>query len=497
MTWTPADEARHRFLTNKREVLRLESVQRNKIATYFPDKGPYRRELYPKHMEFFAASAKYREISLIAANRVGKSEAGAYAAALHLTGDYPDWWVGKRFDHAVRGWAAGTTNEKTKEIVQEKLCGCLEREANDDPQKAVGLGTGMIPGDKIASVEYHPGIRNSIKTVWVEHRSGRKSQLTFKSFEQGREAFEGTQQDFVWLDELAPEDVYLECLVRTMTTNGIVYLTFTPLNGLTEVVLLFMPGGDVPAVQDKGRYVVQAEWDDVPHLSEEAKAELYRSIPPHQRDARSKGRPQLGSGAIFPVPETDISVQPFDIPRHWPRAYGLDVGTCTACVWGAIDPESGCIYLYREYYREGEEPAVHAAAIKGAGAWIPGVIDPAARGRSQIDGRALLDMYRDLGLDIETATHYGRSPVETGLLEMWDAMTAGKFKVFSSLTRWFQEFRLYRRDDKGRIVKKFDHLVDGSRYLFLAGRDRAKAQPGPPKVYAESAAFKGDRGWMV
>lgn len=423
----------------------------------------------------------------------GKSEAGSYATTLHLTGDYPDWWKGKRFDHAIRAWAAGTTNEKTRETVQEKLCGSLEREPDDDPQKAVGLGTGMIPGDKIVNVEYHPGIRSSIKNVWVKHKSGRNSQLTFKSYEQGREAFEGSSVEIAWLDEESPQDVYLECLVRTMTTNGIVYLTFTPLNGLTDVVLLFMPGGDVPPVQDKGRFVVQAEWDDAPHLTEKAKTELYRTLPPHQRDARSKGRPQLGSGAIYPVPETDISVQPFDIPRHWPRVYGLDVGTCTAAIWGAQDPDTETWYMYREYYREGEEPAVHAAAIKGAGSWIPGVIDPAARGRSQIDGRRLLEMYKDLGLDVEPSNN----AVESGLFEVWNAMTAGKFKVFSTLTRWFQEFRLYRRDEKGRIVKKFDHLQDAGRYLFLSGRDRAKVQPAPTKVYAESAAFKGERGWMV
>ena len=66
------------------------------------------------------------------------------------------------------------------------------------------------------------------------------------------------------------------------------------------------------------KFVVMADWDDVPHLSKSEKDELIASIPPHQRDARTKGVPQLGSGAIFPVPETDVLVEDFDIPPHYP-----------------------------------------------------------------------------------------------------------------------------------------------------------------------------------
>ena len=113
------------------------------------------------------------------------------------------------------------------------------------------------------------------------------------------------------------------------------------------------------------RYVVMATWDDVPHLSEEDKEELWESIPPYQRDARSKGVPQLGSGAIYPVPESEIVVDPFQIPDWWPRVYGLDVGwNRTACVWGAIDRESATVYLYSEHYQGQSEPSVHAHAYR-------------------------------------------------------------------------------------------------------------------------------------
>lgn len=243
------------------------------------------------------------------------------------------------------------------------------------------------------------------------------------------------------------------------------------------------------------KYVVTATWDDVPHLTEEVKTKLWESIPPFQRDARSKGVPQLGSGAIFPVPESDITVNDFEIPAHWPRAYGLDVGwNRTAACWGAIDRESGIIYLYSEHYRGQAEPSIHAESVKSRGAWIPGVIDPAARGRAQRDGVQLLEEYKNLGLDIEIAFN----GVESGLYDVWQRLSSGKIKVFKSMSNWLYEYRLYRRDEKGKIVKENDHIMDATRYLIMSGLERAKVKPS--EVKEQSQGYQsyggGSDGWM-
>lgn len=244
------------------------------------------------------------------------------------------------------------------------------------------------------------------------------------------------------------------------------------------------------------RAVVSATWDDAPHLSAEARADLWRSIPPYQRDARSKGIPQLGSGAIYPIAEEDVVVPPFDIPVHWRRGYALDVGwNRTAAVWGAEDRESGVIYLYSEHYRSEAEPVVHVGAINTRGAWIPGVIDPAAKGRSQRDGIALLETYRGLGLDLEAADH----AVEAGIYATWTLLSAQKLRVFASLGHWLSEYRLYRRDEKGVIVKANDHLMDATRYLVMSGRDRMKPKPAdkPAKRFDQyGGAEAGGTGWM-
>ena len=228
------------------------------------------------------------------------------------------------------------------------------------------------------------------------------------------------------------------------------------------------------------RYIVQAGWRDVPHLSDSDIEEMAASISPHQLEARMNGTPTLGAGAIYPVPEQEIVIEPFQMPAWWPRLYGLDVGwDRTAAVWGSLDRDTDTIYLYSEHYRGQAEAPVHAKAIRMRGEWIQGVIDTAARGRSQTDGRSLWSLYEDEGLRLIKAN----KALEAGLLEVLDRLSTGRLRVFSTLQHWLEEYRLYRRDEKGRVVKENDHLMDATRYLVM-GIHHATTRPAQ-KVQAE------------
>lgn len=230
-----------RDLLRKYRIAKLRE-QRRKAWTYFPETGPLRRELYKKHMEFFEAGATYRERCFMAGNRTGKTISGAFESVLHLTGLYDDiapWWCGRRFTEPVRGWASGKTNETTRDILQAKLFGEI---AYSNGRKTV-TGTGLIPGDLIGDITWKQGVSDFIDTAKIKHVTGGWSTLGLKSYQQGRGSFEGTEQHFVWLDEEAPLSIYGECLIRTATTNGLVMLTFTPLEGCTETVLQFLPEG--------------------------------------------------------------------------------------------------------------------------------------------------------------------------------------------------------------------------------------------------------------
>lgn len=207
------------------------------ISRLYPDSGPLRRELYPRHLEFFAAGRVHRERAFIAANRIGKTwGVGAYETTLHLTGDYPSWWEGKRFAEPVRWWASGKTNETTRDIVQAALLGAV---TSEDGRKVCN-GQGMIPGDLLSGYSWKAGVTDLVDSVSVRHKSGGLSTLGLKAYAQGRGAFEGAAQHGIWLDEEPDMSVYIECLTRTMTTDGMVICTFTPLEGMSDVVMAFL-----------------------------------------------------------------------------------------------------------------------------------------------------------------------------------------------------------------------------------------------------------------
>lgn len=219
------------------------------------------------------------------------------------------------------------------------------------------------------------------------------------------------------------------------------------------------------------KYVDMIGWDDCPHLqppniSKEELDEMEKNVRPHQREARRKGRPSLGAGAIYPVLEDDIFIDPFEIPKHWPRGYGMDVGwRKTAGIWGAVDrePELPIVYLYSEYYVGEALPALHAVSFKSRGSWIRGAFDHAGNRSNERDGRKLRREYEDLGLKLVSAN----KGVEAGLFHVLTLMQSGRLKIFNSLVNTKREFRLYRRDEKGKIVKENDHLMDAMRYLLF------------------------------
>lgn len=468
-------------------VAELERRQSAKFGQYFTDAGPCARDGYPKHLEFFDAGDRFKERLFMAANRVGKSEGGAFEVTCHLTGKYPHWWTGRRFDVPVEVWACGTTSETTRDIVQTKLFG-----AADKIGEWIG---GMVPPNLVGKYTRRThGLANSLESVWVKHVSGGWSVVGLKTYEQGRKSFEGTAKHVVWCDEEPPSDCYTEMLYRTLTTQGIVLVTFTPLQGMSDVVTGFLePSEDARA----HKCYVQAGWKDVPHLTEADKAALLATTPPYQIKARTEGEPVLGSGAIYPIAEEQIIVPTRAVPDTWRRVYAMDVGwNRTAAVWAAQDPGSSAWELYDEHYMGQGEPASHAAAVKARGEWIKGVIDPASAGASQKDGQRLIDIYRtDLGLKLEPA----ENAVEAGLMAVWNLLITGRLRVQAHLHNWLSEFRKYHRDERGKIVKANDHLMDATRYLVVSGEPHLSVRPKKPHEIdpAKRSGMPSARtGWM-
>lgn len=425
----------------------------NKLAEY---------TAYKKQVVFHAAGKTYRERLLIAANQVGKTWSAGFETAMHLTGRYPDNWQGRTFAKPVSGWAAGVTSEVTRDSVQRVLCGRIN-----------SIGTGAIPKDAIKDKSLKRGVADALDTMVIRFGGGGdvqagESLLGFKSYDQGREKFQAETLDFVWFDEEPDDDIYMEGLTRTNATNGIVYMTFTPLKGMTTTVKRFLI--DKPA----GTHVTSMTIDDAEHYTPDQRAAIIASYPAHEREARTKGIPSLGSGRIFAIDEESLKVEAFPIPEHWAQLAGIDFGWDhpSAAVRFAWDKDSDTVYVTDCHRQKEQTPQMFALSLKEWPAWLPVAWPHDGLQHDKGSGDQLAELYRKAGLKMmsERATHPdGSNGVEAGLQDMLQRMQLGKFKVFSHLAEWFEEFRMYHRKD-GKVVKESDDLMAATRYAWMMKR---------------------------
>lgn len=443
-------------LTRHLEELRRRQTE-DKLGRYVP---------YAKQKEFHTLGASKRERMLLAGNQQGKTFCGGMEMAIHLTGRYPDWWQGRRFETPIRAWAAGNTGESTRDTVQRILIGPLGH-----------YGSGTIPKDAVIDTRTGRGVPDALDTILVRHANGGTSQVSFKSYERGRERWQGETLHAVWYDEEPPVDVYTEGLARISATRGIAYLTATPLLGMTGVVRRFLqdPSAD--------RGCVKMTINDAEHISVEEREKIISGYPEHEREARVNGVPMLGSGRVFPIAESAITEDAFELPQHFARIVGLDFGINhpTAAAWLAWDRDTDTVHVHDCYRVRGESAIVHAAAIRARGAWIPCAWPHDGHSADKGSGDSLASIYRAQGVHMissHATFEDGGNSVEAGIQEMLIRMQTGRLKVARHLLDWFEEFRLYHRKD-GRIVKEADDLLSATRYgLMMLRHARTAEQSG-------------------
>ena len=457
----------HRKVEILRELRKRERY--NKLDYYDP---------YPYQQNFHNTGKNCNQRLLMAANRIGKSYCGAAEMGFHLTGLYPKWWKGRIFRQPITGWSGGVSNETTRDIVQAELLG-----SPDDPD---AFGSGAIPRSKIIKTERKPGVPNAKSMALISHVSGGNSSLFFKAYEMGQEKWQGRSVDCVWLDEEPSRDIYSQAVTRTLDRRGMVYMTFTPEQGMTETVASF-----INSIKP-GQSLDNATWDDATekvktvlngksgHLNEAVMEQILSSYSPHERDMRRNGRPSIGSGLVFPVSEDRIACDPFSIKSHWPRICGIDFGYDhpTAVVWIAWDRDEDIMYIYDCYSASKAAPLVHANVIRTRPYFIPVAWPHDGNRRDSMGNPGLAEQYRNMGVNM-LPFHFENPPalgekkggnsIEVGIMDILQRMEDDKFKVFNTLGLWFSEFRMYHRKD-GKIVPLRDDLMSATRYTAMSQR---------------------------
>ena len=467
-----AASARKPTLDETLEMLELAvQVRREEQMAFFKP--------YPKQALFFELTAKKKEVMLMAANQYGKSDAGAFATACHLTGLYPDWWKGRRWTRPTRGWIAGETSLVVRDVQQKKLCG--------EPGVEAAFGTGMIPKAFLLDKSMARGITDAYDTIQVRHKSGGISIGRFKSYEQGRTKFQGETLDWGWPDEEPDEEVYSEFLTR-IAEGGSMFMTFTPMKGRSKVVLRFLDE------YSPDRAVVNATLDEAEHFSADEKKRRMAGYLPHERDARGRGIPVMGSGAVYQFSEDMIrepGIPSGVIPPQWAKLWGIDFGIDHpfAAVLGLWDRDNDVIHIAHTIRLAGNLGSpeslslTHANAMRNVAAAVPVAWPHDGTQRDKGSGEQISKIYAKHGLSMlaDHATYEaGGFGPEAAVMEIGERAVTGRFKVAAHLSDWFSEFRLYHRKD-GRIVRQEDDLMSATEKVIMMKRF-ARAVPLGSKV---------------
>ncbi len=451
-------------------------VKLMKLARQAHTSGEYRRkfhmadywglsEWYEPQLRFFAAGTKHHQRLLRGGNQVGKSFPCAYEAGLHMTGQYPKWWTGKRFNKPTRGWIIGPERSLVRDGPQRKLT-AMQGE----------FGTGTIPLAAFAGKPVMvPGGTGSIDTMSVVHETdGAKdgvSTATFKSFEQGSEKMQSESVDWIWIDERCSEEIYSELMARTTATDGIAFLSYTPLKGGGELTYRFLNE------YSPDRIDIRIDANDAKHISAERRAQLEESYLPHEREARIHGIPQLGIARVFPFPIESL-MRPINADtdvQGWAKwLVGIDFGyghpfAAALCAWV---PEIDLFFVVDGFKMERSEAFYHVKRIAGMcrGLRIPIAWPHDGLTHEKGSGIALADVYRRVGAPM-FATHAenkgGGYHTEPAVEEMIGFMKRGAFYIQSHMSELAEEILSYHRDQDYKIVRLRDDLISAVRYAFM------------------------------
>lgn len=490
---------------NEIERLQLEQIELedkqiayakiNRLEYYSP---------YPFQLKFHNDTDKFR--GNIAGNRPGKTMSGGAEMAYHLTGKYPEWWEGRRFNHPVLGLAGGKNNEKTRDLVQKELFG--------DPADEKKWGAGFVPKDDIGKVVRKPGVPDAKYHVYVKHYTNGHydgdSKITLLAYDMGKEAWMGFPSDMVWLDEEPPSDIMGQATRSIVDRGGSIYMTFTPENGRTEVIRSIMEnwsihhatwmdasGEDFDIRLKNGKVLefktVTGVNGQKGHLTEEKVVDALKGMLDHEVEMRVLGEPMQGSGLIFSYPKDQVMCEPIEIPDHWPRLAAMDFGGVSekshpsAAGWAAVDEENDTIYIYDCLKIFANKIPDVAARVISRPQWIP-MMYPHDGEKTVPGGGTVAQEYRRYGVnmfethvtnpDPEKQEGKGGIKIEPQLVDINSRFADRRLRIFNTLPEIWEELRNFHTiktaDGKAKIVDRDDDLIAVIRYICAMIRHAVK-----------------------
>lgn len=435
---------------------------------------------FEHQLRFFETGNSERR-GILAANRIGKTVSTCFETAYHLTGLYPDWWTGHRFEGPITAMVAGEGWSQVALVLQNELLG------TQDVKLQENLGTGAIPRDCIIIDTMRNDGANCIG-VEIKHKSGGKSYLLFANYTQEVRQLQGFKLNLAVFDEQPPDDFFSEIVTRTATTQGKVLCSFTPLKGLNGLVSKFWN-------REEGYEYIRVSWDDCPEydpwgqafLLKETRRQLERDYLPHEREARIAGKPVMGKGAVFQIknwPTYKTGDIDFANMKSVYRVISLDLGlvndkTVISLIYW--EPYERIAYLHRQIVVQGIEEAVptqyinHLLRPEVFGTPIVLPADANTSGRYTMSANSIRELFEQYELNVyekpimNPPDSQGRitNHKSYGINQMRQMLEVGTLMINENCTQFLSEAQNYYVDPQGRFSDP-DDCIDSCRYGILA-----------------------------
>jgi len=433
-----------------------------------------------EHQKRFFVTGNSERRGILAANRIGKTVSTCYETAMHLTGRYPEWWEGKRFNQPITAMVAGEGWGQVAMVLQQELLGSQDVKLKDN------LGTGAIPRDCIMFDTMRSDGANCLG-LEVRHVSGTNSYLLFANYTQEVRQMQGFKLNLAVFDEQPPDDFFSEIVTRTATTQGQVLCSFTPLKGLNGLVSKFWN-------HEEGYEHIRVSWDDVPEydpwgepfLLMSTRLQLERDYLPHERDARRNGVPVMGKGAVFQLrnwPTYKTGDYDFRNTSGIERIIALDLGlvndrtVISLMYWMPREQEA---WLHTQIVVKGSEEANpvnyinHLMRPEVFGTPIVLPADASSVGRYTMSSLSIRQLFEQYELNVwpeaimNPADDQGRTTNHKsfGINVMRQMLELGTLHVNENCVEFLREAQNYFVDQHGRFSDP-DDCIDSARYALL------------------------------
>jgi hypothetical protein len=239
---------------------------------------------------------------------------------------------------------------------------------------------------------------------------------------------------------------------------------------------------------------------DNPHIDPTYKKHL-SMLPETERRQKLLGDWDTFTGQYFVEFQRNIHViPPFPIPPSWQKFRGIDFGTANpfCCLWGALDPSDGTMYIYREAYAKGLTAAEQARHIKKLSVdhenndeyFSMSVGDPSMFNNTAGTGTTVAGQYQTNGVIITKAKNQRVGGWQNTRRYLAPSPTDQviRLKVFDNCVNLIRTLPMMRHDrtnPEDLDTKDEDHAVDALRYLL--GCRPYEVQKRASKKYAEGA----------